>query len=236
MSDWKRAVPTIGALAAVLTFLLNRLLEAVHLMPLAVASREAAIVDSAFAAVLRIDVLVFSVVIAALVYIVAFFRADSGEGARFTHSPGRLVETVWLAFSCVLTFGLAAYGSEEFLALRGDRRADVDVQVKAVQWSWDFSYPAYGATPATMILPRGKRARISLSSDDVLHALSIPAFRLKQDALPGRVTTLYVTPLLVGRYEIVCAELCGLDHTAMSSTVEVVEPEEFEARLKGDTW
>lgn len=238
MSDWKRAVPIIGAMSAVLAFALTRMLAAVHLMPGVVAAREAAIVDSAFGAVLRIDVLIFAVVVSTLAYILMFFRAgaDGGEGRRFDRSPGRMVEIAWMAFSCVLTFGLAAYGSEEFLALRGSRDADLDVQVRAVQWSWDFSYPAYGATPATLVLPKGKRARISITSEDVLHALWIPAFRLKQDALPGRVNTLYVTPLVTGTYEIVCAELCGLDHTNMRSTVEVVEAEEFEAKLKGDTW
>lgn len=238
MSDWKRAVPIIGVMSAVLTALLTRVLAAVHLMPGVVAAREAAIVDSAFAAVLRIDVLVFSAVIATLVYILLFFRAgaEGGEGKRFESSPGRMVEISWMALSCVLTLGLAAYGSEEFLALRGSREAEVDVQVRAAQWSWDFSYPAYNATPSALILPKGKRARISITSEDVLHALWIPAFRLKQDALPGRVNTLYVTPLVTGTYEIVCAELCGLDHTNMLSTVEVVEPEEFEAKLKGETW
>ena len=238
MSDWKKAVPLIGGAAAVANCAWTRVLAVVHLMPGAAASREAAIVDSAFGAVLRIDVIVFSLVIAALAYILVFFRegADAGEGERFDASPHRWFETLWLAASCVLTFGLAAYGSEEFLALRGDRHADVDVQVRAAQWSWDFSYPALGATPSDLILPRGKRARISITSEDVLHAFWVPAFRLKQDALPGRVTTLYVTPLVTGTYDIVCAELCGLDHTAMRAKLEVVEPEEFEGKLKGQTW
>lgn len=238
MSDWKKAVPLIGAAAAALDLLLTRVLAAVHLMPGVAASREAAIVDSAFGSVLRIDVLVFSLVVATLAYIVLFFRArgPQEQGARFDRSPGRAAEVVWLAASCVMTFGLAAYGSEEFLALRGDRSADVDVQVKAAQWSWDFSYPALNATPQTLILPRGKRARISITSEDVVHSFWVPAFRLKQDALPGRVNTLYVTPLVAGTYDIVCAELCGLDHSVMRSKLEVVEPEEFEAKLKGETW
>lgn len=238
MSDWKKAVPLIGLASAALALLLFNVLGWVHLMPGVQAAREAAIIDSAFDNVVRITVVIFSVVVAAILYIVVFFRAgpDQGEGAKFDQSPGRMVEVVWLAASCVLTFGLAAYGSEEFLHLRHDSSAELDVQVKAAQWSWEFFYPAQNANSAELLLPKGKRARISITSEDVVHALWVPAFRLKQDAMPGRVTTLYVTPTVVGEYDIVCAELCGLDHSVMRGKVVVVEPEEFEGKLKGEAW
>lgn len=238
MSDWKKAVPLIGLASAALALLLFNVLGWVHLMPGVQAAREAAIIDSAFDNVVRITVVIFSIVVAAILYIVVFFRAgpDRGEGAKFDASPGKMVEVVWLAASCVLTFGLAAYGSEEFLHLRHDSSAELDVQVKAAQWSWEFFYPAQNVGAGELILPKGKRARISITSEDVVHALWVPAFRLKQDALPGRVTTLYVTPTVAGEYEIVCAELCGLDHSVMRGKVVVVEPEEFEGKLKGEAW
>lgn len=238
MSDWKRAVPLIALAATALTLALLNLLEAVHLMPGVQAAREAVIVDSAFDNVIRVTVVIFSVIMAAILYIVIFFRAgpELREGARFDASPGKAVEVVWLAASCVLTLGLAAYGSEEFLHLRRDSHAELDVQVKAAQWSWEFFYPAQNTNAAELLLPKGKRARISITSEDVLHAFWVPAFRLKQDALPGRVTTLYVTPTVTGEFDIVCAELCGLDHTVMRGKVVVVEPEEFEGRLKGEAW
>lgn len=238
MSDWKKAVPLIALASAALALVLFNVLEWVHLMPGVQAAREAAIVDSAFDNVVRITVLIFSVVMAVILYVVVFFRAgpDEAEGAAFDASPGRMVEVVWLAASCVLTFGLAAYGSEEFLHLRHDSSAELDVQVKAAQWSWEFYYPAQNTNAAELILPKGKRARISITSEDVVHSLWVPAFRLKQDALPGRVTTLYVTPTVTGEFDIVCAELCGLDHSVMRGKVVVVEPAEFEGKLKGEAW
>lgn len=238
MSDWKKAVPLIGLASAALALLLFNVLGWVHLMPGVQAAREAAIIDSAFDNVIRITVVIFAVVVAAILYMVVFFRAgpDEGEGAKFEASPGKMVEIVWLAASCVLTFGLAAYGSEEFLHLRHDSHADLDVQVKAAQWSWEFFYPAQNVNSGELILPKGKRARISITSEDVVHSFWVPAFRLKQDALPGRVTTLYVTPTVTGEYDVVCAELCGLDHSVMRGKVEVVEPEQFEEHLKGEAW
>lgn len=238
MSDWKRAVPIIGLGGAALSWALLRLMSYVHLMPTVQAAQEAAIVDSAFNHVVRLTVVIFALVAAGLVYILVFFRAGEGEpeGPRVEASAGRMVEVVWLAFSCVLTFGLAAYGSEEFLHIRGGTSAELDVQVKAAQWSWEFHYPAQNVNSAELLLPKGKRVRISITSEDVIHALWIPAFRLKQDALPGRVTTLYVTPTVTGTYDIVCAELCGLDHTVMRGKAVVVEPDELEAKLKGEAW
>ncbi|TBR23507.1 cytochrome c oxidase subunit II [bacterium] len=238
MSDWKKAVPLISLASAALALALFNALEWVHLMPGVQAAKEAAIVDSAFGNVIFITVIIFSVVVAAILYMVVFFRAGPGqeEGARFDASPGKMVEVVWLAASCVLTFGLAAYGSEEFLHLRHDSRADLDVQVKAAQWSWEFFYPSQNVNAAELILPLGKRARISITSEDVVHSFWVPAFRLKQDALPGRVTTLYVTPTVKGEYDVVCAELCGLDHSVMRGKVLVVDPEEFEGKLKGEAW
>lgn len=236
MSDWKKAVPLIALASAALALSVFNALDWVGLMPGVQAAREAAIIDSAFNHVVKLTVVIFSVVVAVILYIVVFFRAEEGEGRRFDSSPGRMVEVVWLASSCVLTFGLAAYGSEEFLHLRHDDTAELDVQVKAAQWSWEFFYPEKNVGAGELILPKGRRARISLTSEDVVHALWVPAFRLKQDALPGRVTKLYVTPTVVGEYDIVCAELCGLDHTVMRGKVVVVEPEEFDAKLQGEAW
>lgn len=227
---------SILAGAAALSALLFRLLERARMMPEA-ASLEAARVDHAFGAMLTLTIPIFAVVVCCLLYALVSFRGKEGEeGAAFDRSPGRMVETLWITASIVLTLGLAAYGSQEFLLIRGGPQADLDVQIKGAQWSWEFYYPDRKVNAAELILPKGKRARISITSEDVVHSFWVPAFRLKQDALPGRVTTLYVTPVVTGEYDVICAELCGLDHSVMRGKVLVVEPEEFAAHLKGEAW
>jgi len=74
-----------------------------------------------------------------------------------------------------------------------------------------------------------ERIHVTIVSDDVLHSFSVPAFGVKQDAVPGRVTQLYVTPTITGKYGVQCAELCGLGHTKMLAHVEVMEPADFDA-------
>lgn len=109
------------------------------------------------------------------------------------------------------------------------------VQVWAKQWSWSFAYPEHGVSVKDqLVLPAGKRVRFEITSEDVVHAFWVPAFRLKLDAVPGLVTTLHLTPdrEISTRDDlnvrVQCAELCGTGHATMRATVRVVSAEAFE--------
>lgn len=224
-----RAVLVIGAVAVVLTTVLLHVIETVGMMPVA-AAVEAVIVDHAFDGMLWVTVPIFSLVVTTLLYSLFKFRSRSldEEGAAFHGSRGGLVEATWLLTSLGLTLGLAAFGVREIRLIRGTDQADLNVQLTAVQWSWDFYYPKYKYFGTDLLLPKGKRVRLLMQSEDVLHAFWVPEFRVKQDIVPGRVIKLLFTPTRLGSYALLCAELCGRDHTTMSATVRVVEPEEFE--------
>lgn len=109
------------------------------------------------------------------------------------------------------------------------------VEATGFQWGWRFRYPAQEVTvlgdsnaPPILVLPRGVTTRLTLVSPDVIHAFSVPAFLVKKDVIPGTDNELDVTPSRVGRFGGYCAEFCGLDHTRMTFTVEVLEPPEFQ--------
>lgn len=235
----KRSVSfiSIGALAALLSLVLLKLILRSGMMPEA-ASYEAAIVDHAFDGMLKLTVPIFSVVVAALLYCLFRFRAGPSqeEGVKFYSSRSGLVETLWISASLVLTLGLAAFGARELRLIRGGDHADLDIQVNAEQWSWEFFYPAYNQYGSALILPKGKRVRLLLRSKDVVHSFWVPEFRVKQDAVPGKIVRLLFTPTKAGTYTLLCAELCGRDHTAMTAVVRVVEPEEFEKEMKEEAW
>jgi cytochrome c oxidase subunit 2 len=237
----KRVIPliSIGVGAAALAFVLLAALRGVGMMPVA-AAREAVLVDDAFDAMLRLTVPIFSVILATLLYCVLRFRrrpdAPDQDGASFSGTRSGLLETAWIGGSLVLTLGLAAFGTREYRMIRGDDHADLDIQVNASQWSWDFFYPAYNEYGTGLNLPKGKRVRLLLTSKDVIHSFWVPEFRVKQDAVPGRVVRLLLTPDRVGDYILLCAELCGTDHTIMSAKVHVMEPGDFEKAMKGEAW
>ena len=83
-----------------------------------------------------------------------------------------------------------------------------------------------------MFLERGKRHRIILTSKDVVHSFWVPEFRLKQDAVPGKVTSIVITPTKVGTYRVICTELCGLGHALMRTSAIVMTQEAFDACMK----
>lgn len=234
---FKKSFFPIAAMAALISAALFWVFDRVQMMPVA-ASEEAAVVDHAFNTMLQVTIPIYSIVVSVLLYVIWNCRSqdDREQGPDFKNSPSHSLEIGWIAGSVILTAALAAYGCREFLHIKNDRHAELDVQVRASQWSWEFYYPDRNLTTSALILPRGKPVRIILTSDDVVHAFWIPEFRLKQDALPGRRIPLVITPSKTGEYELVCAELCGLDHSVMRAKVTVVEPEEFEESMKGESW
>ncbi len=109
------------------------------------------------------------------------------------------------------------------------RAADLLVNVTGLQYAWIFNYPESGITSGELHLPVGKEAQLNIAASDVLHALWLPEFRLKQDAIPGRNAELRFTPNKVGEYPVVCAELCGGYHGSMRTRLIVETPEEFDS-------
>jgi cytochrome c oxidase subunit II len=113
---------------------------------------------------------------------------------------------------------------------------DLGVEVTGFQWGWRFRYPVQGVTvvgdankPPTLVLPVGARVRLRLIAADVVHSFFVPQFLVKRDMIPGVDNQLEVRPTQVGHYGGVCAEFCGLDHTRMTFSVEVVTPQQFQA-------
>lgn len=232
-----KAAVFVAAAGAAISALLIALFHKFPMMPIP-AAQEAMAVDNAFHTLLYLSIVIYSLVIAALAYTLMFWRAKPGDeqGDKFDRSRGRWLESAWIGLSLVITLGLAAMGSHELSAILGDDKADIDVQVNASQFSWEFFYPAQNEFASRLFLPVGKRARLTFKSADVIHSFWVPEFRVKQDAVPGLVTTLYLTPTRLGTYELRCAELCGAEHTEMLSFVDVVKPEDFEKQLEGETW
>lgn len=205
-------------------------------------AREAEVADRAFLVLSRLAVPVFAFVVAMLLYSALRFRSrgrPEGLGAAIWGS--RRAYVPWLAITGALAVLLIVDPGLTGLAeFRGSSRADLVVRVTGSQWSWTVAYPDQGgvSTLDEMVLPVGRRVRFEVTSTDVIHALWIPAFRVKVDAVPGRTTVVYATPTRVGTfhtdlaYRLQCAELCGLGHASMRLGVEVVPEEEFRAFIE----
>lgn len=221
----------------VLTTALEIVVASVDIYPVA-ASEEAGVIDKAFQTLLYLAVPVFTLVIAVTGYSLLCFRGrgPADEGYPFRRHTG--VSVAWLTITASLAiFVIFNPGLTGLKELATHPATQLKIEIEAEQWHWNVSYPQYGVTieeAKEMFLPVGQVVNVELTSSDVIHSFWVPAFRLKQDAVPGQVHSLYFTPNRTGNfdedfnYRVQCAELCGTGHPRMRMWVAVVEPQEFE--------
>jgi len=106
--------------------------------------------------------------------------------------------------------------------------ASLPVELSAMQFAFIFHYPKGDIISGELHVPIGQPVSLTMESKDVIHAFWVPEFRLKQDVIPGQPTILTFTPTRVGRYPIICAELCGPYHGGMRSTVVVEKEQDYQ--------
>jgi cytochrome c oxidase subunit 2 len=109
----------------------------------------------------------------------------------------------------------------------------LDIHVIGKQWMWKVQHPDGTREINELHVPRGQRVGLTLASQDVIHSFYMPAFRMKQDAVPGRYTKIYFEATKVGEYHLFCAEYCGTQHSGMIGRIVVMEPEKYQQWLSG---
>jgi cytochrome c oxidase subunit 2 len=196
------------------------------------ASDEAGPVDSLFWMVTVICIVVFALVAALSVFAVWKFRAgpDDTEDGKPVHGHTKL-EIVWTAIPTILVTAISIYSAVVLVQIEDAPAGTRVVNVTAQQFAWSFEYPDQQVTSGELVLPVGKPVQLLLHARDVIHSFWVPEWRMKQDAVPGIVTKLVITPNKMGQYDVICTELCGLGHGIMRSRARVVSQQEFEAWL-----
>jgi cytochrome c oxidase subunit 2 len=243
MRESRRDIVWVAALWGVITLLAEMWVAGAEMVPLGL-SREAEIVDDAFDLLLVLAVPVVTFVLVVLGYSVARFRTTTDETGQPVRTNSRFVGA-WVAISSGLAvLVIITPGFTGLDELRGEPDSDLTIEVTAEQWNWTFRYVEADVTVEDadeLVLPVGERVRFLVTSTDVIHSLWIPGFRIKIDAVPGRVTEVLTTPTETGRFRedpnlrVQCAELCGTGHARMDAAVHVVDAGEFGAWLDGLT-
>ena len=184
-----------------------------------------------------ICIVIFSLVVAVLVYSILKFRAapdDDSDGPPIHGHTG--LEIVWTLIPTVLVI---AIGIVSAIVLSRDDAVGKNVlrvNVTAQQFAWSFQYPeAKNLTTGTLRLPLGRSVLLSFKALDVIHSFWVPEFGQKQDTVPGLLTTLHITPTKTGTFDVICTELCGLGHATMRTEAIVMKPAAFNTWLKGQT-
>ncbi len=219
------------------------------------ASAEAVSVDSLFNFMLAIATIVFLIVEGGIIYSIIRFRRRAGDESDGPPDHGNTaLEVTWTAIPAVIVFVLTIYSYKVFSDIQAPQPNEIVIGVTGQQFQWSFSYPyepfpdltaeQNEAARASMVsqelhVPLNRPVRVDVTATDVMHGFYIPEFRIKQDAIPGRVTTTRFTPTLIGQYAVMCSELCGVDHAGMSGrnhvfVQELADYETFIANLRNN--
>jgi cytochrome c oxidase subunit 2 len=196
------------------------------------ASGAAGQIDTVYDVLLICSVPVFVLVMTIAIYSVVRFRAKPGDmrDGPPIHGNTRL-EVIWVAVPFIMVTALAIYAWIVLDDIEAKQPDEMVVRVTGQQFTWSFGYPEK-VSSRTLVLPEGQPIDFRIHSKDVIHSFWVPEFRLKSDAVPGLTTKIRLTPNRVGRYQVVCAELCGIGHAAMRQNVRVVPQDEFDSWLE----
>jgi len=207
------------------------------------ASKQAGRIDFVFWFVTTICIVIFALVASVIIYSILKFRAQPGddEDGPPIHGNTRL-EIVWTAVPALLVTSISIVSAivltkNDHLphaSAASDPLHPLVVNVTAQQFAWSFKYPAFGnLASARLELPVDAPVKLQITSVDVTHSFWVPEFGQKQDAVPGSVNTLAITPDRMGSFPVICTELCGLGHALMRSTTDVMPRDKFLSWAKG---
>ena len=199
------------------------------------ASTTAQGVDDVFYFINNINYFFFGLIVLILIWFALRYRSKPSEHASFTNDApvhNTPLELTWTAIPLLIVGVLFWLGMDGYLHLTDAPDNSYPVQVTGQKWSWTFQHPEYGVTEAAeLTVPLGRPVRLLMTSPDVIHSLFIPAFRVKQDVVPGRYTSLWFEATKPGQYRLYCTEYCGKDHSKMLAIVNVLPEDEFQEQL-----
>jgi cytochrome c oxidase subunit 2 len=197
-----------------------------RLLPLDAAA-SAARLDSLALCLLLLTGAVAAVLLALMIGFSVRYRA--GSKADRTHVPkqGLPLEIAWTVIPLLLFLGIYAWGAVDYIKLYQAPANAMPVFVVAKQWMWEAQHRNGRREIGQLHVPLGRPVRLVMTSQDVIHSFFVPDFRIKQDVVPGRYTSIVFTPSRTGEYRLYCAEYCGTEHAMMLGRVVVMQPAAF---------
>jgi cytochrome c oxidase subunit 2 len=196
------------------------------------ASSMAGQVDAIYIFLLVVCGMVALLVFTCLLYFAARYRSRAGVEAEQIDGSTPL-ELTWSIIPLCVFMVFFAWGALVFFKQRTPPRDATEVYVVAKQWMWKLEHAEGQREINELHVPVGRDVKLIMTSQDVIHSFYIPAFRMKQDVLPGRYTVAWFRATEPGTYHLFCAEYCGTQHSGMIGSIVVMEPAQYEAWMSG---
>jgi len=175
-------------------------------------------------------VLLCGFVAAVLCALVIVFVLRYRRGSNVDRTPPRelkSLEVAWSAIPLVIFLGVFAWAARDFVTLYAPPPDALPVTVVAKQWMWKAQHRNGRREINELHVPLGEPVVVTLASEDVIHSFFVPAFRLKQDVVPGRYTRLWFTATRLGEFPLFCSEFCGSQHSLMTGRIVVQSPADY---------
>lgn len=188
-------------------------------------------VDWIFWALTALSAFIMVLVFVPLIFFGIKYRKGSKANRNLPDTATWKFEITWTIIPLVIGIGIFAWAAEAYFHAETPPANALEVAVVGKQWMWKLQHEEGNREINELHVPVGRAIKLTMTSQDVIHDFFVPAFRAKQDVVPGRYTTEWFVPTKVGRYRIFCAQYCGTSHATMTGWVDVMEPADYEKWL-----
>lgn len=187
--------------------------------------------DNIFIFIVAISVFFLLLVTGFMIYFV--FRYSAKKHPKSDNITGSTtLEVLWTVIPLILVLMMFFYGWEGFKEMRNVPADAMIVKVTGRMWYWSFQYDNGRKSDTVLVLPENRNVKFELFSPDVNHSFFIPAYRTKEDVIPGRSNYMWINTSMPGVFDIMCAEYCGMNHSYMLGKLKVVPQNEFDEWVK----
>jgi cytochrome c oxidase subunit 2 len=172
------------------------------------------------------------VVVTIITFAVRYRQGSGANRANRVHESNK-IEFTWTIIPFVLAMTIFGWSAVVYYNYATPPADTLEIYVIGKQWMWQAQHPSGKIEINALHIPKDEPVKLIMTSQDVIHDFFVPAFRIKQDVLPGRYTTLWFEATKTGDYHLFCAEYCGTEHAKMIGTITVMEPDAYQTWLGG---
>lgn len=180
--------------------------------------------------------LFFTLLISAtLIFFVIRYRRRTPYEIPRPIAGSHKLETIWTVIPFIIAMTIFGWSATVYFEQFKPPQNAMEVYVVAKQWMWKLQHATGQREINQLHVPVGRKVKLIMTTEDVIHDFFVPAFRTKADVVPGRYTVMWFEATKTGTYHLFCAEYCGMNHSGMIGSVIVMEPREFDNWLSGNT-
>lgn len=201
------------------------------------ASSIASRVDTLYLVLTALSGIISLGILIAIVYFAVKYRRHAEVDRSNPITESTPLEVTWIVTLLVLSAAVFVWAAWDYFDMKTPPAGEtLELYAIGKQWMWKFQHPNGVRENNTLHVPVGQPIKLMMTSQDVIHSFFVPAFRVKQDVLPGRYTTTWFEPTKTGRYHLFCTEYCGTLHSGMEGYVQVMERADYQRWLEeGET-